>query len=164
MDIGQILGNLGFDWRVALANLVNFLVIVWILKRFAFKPIQQKIQERKDKIKKGIEDAEKSSSELQMAEQTSQKILLDARTQANGIIAGAQKESEKIVAEGKLSQEEQTKKIMTETNKSMQREKQKMLADLKSEVADLVVATTKKIIKEDITKEKQEKIISKLLQ
>ncbi len=163
MDIGQILGNLGFDWRVALANLANFLVIVWILKRFAFKPIEKIIKERKSKIEKGVEDAEKASSELQMAEQTSQKTVTEARSQANKIIAEAQKQSEKIISESKITQEEQAKQIMTDTDKSILQKKQKMMGDLKNELADLVVATTKKFLKEDMTKEKQEEIIKKLI-
>ncbi len=163
MDFGQISANLGFDWRVALANLANFLVIVWILKRFAFKPIEKIIRERKSKIEKGIEDAEKASSELQMAEQTSQKTVTEARSRANIIIATAQKESEKIISESKTLKEEQAKQIVAEANKMIQQEKQKMLGDLKNELADLVIATTKKFLKEDMTKEKQEEIIKKLI-
>jgi hypothetical protein len=75
MDIGLILANLGFDWRVALANLVNFLVIILILKYFAFKPIAKIINEREDKIKKGIEDAERAATEFQMAKQVCEKTI-----------------------------------------------------------------------------------------
>jgi len=131
MDFGQISANLGFDWRVALANLANFLVIVWILKRFAFKPIE--------------------------------KTVTEARSRANIIIATAQKESEKIISESKTLKEEQAKQIVAEANKMIQQEKQKMLGDLKNELADLVIATTKKFLKEDMTKEKQEEIIKKLI-
>jgi len=163
MDIGQILTSLGFDWRVALANLVNFLIIIWILKRFAFKPIEQKINERENKIKKGIEDAERSAAELQMAKQISEKIALETRNEANKIIAAAQKESEGIISEGKLWQEEQAKQIMAKADKSIQQEKQKMFYDLKGEVADLVISVVGKFIKEDLTKNKQEEIIKRLI-
>jgi len=163
MDIGQILGNLGFDWRVALANLANFLVIVWVLKRFAFKPIEKIIKERKSKIEKGVEDAERASSELQMAEQTSQKIAMEARSQANRIIAEAQKQSEKIISESRAAQEEQAKQIMADADKSIQQEKQKMLGDLKKELSGLVIDTTRKFLKENMTKEKQEEIIKRLI-
>ncbi|MBU4369492.1 ATP synthase F0 subunit B, partial [Patescibacteria group bacterium] len=59
MDLQRILGNLGFDWRMALANLVNFLIIFFVLKKYAFKPIKEKLEEREKKIKTGLEDAEK---------------------------------------------------------------------------------------------------------
>jgi len=163
MDIGEILGNLGFDWRVALANLANFLIIIWILKRFAFKPIAKIIKDREDKIKKGLEDAEKSATELQMAKQTSEKTALEARSEANRIIAVAQKESEKILAEAKVMQEEQAKQTIAKTDKLIQQEKQKMIQDIKQEVAGLVISATEKFIKEDLTQEKQEKIIKGLI-
>ncbi len=163
MDIGQILGNLGFDWRVALANLANFLIIVWILKRFAFKPIAKIIKEREDKIKQGIQDAEKSATELQMAKQLSEKTSLDARSEANRIIAAGQKESERVLAEAKTLQEEQAKQIIAKAEKLIEQEKQKMMQDIKQEVAGLVISATEKFIKEDLTKEKQEKIVKDLI-
>lgn len=158
MDFNQILGNLGFDWRVALANLVNFLIIFLILKHFALKPVEKIIKERRNKINKGVEDAKKSSAELQMAKQTSEKTILDARNQANKIIAAGRQESEKIIAQGRVLQEEQTKKIMEKADKIILQKKEKMMQELKSETADLVVLTAKKFVKEDITKEKREKI------
>jgi F-type H+-transporting ATPase subunit b len=163
MDFAQILGNFGFDWRIALANLVNFLIIVWILNYFAFKPINQKIKEREEKVKKGLEDAKKASSELQMAEQNSQETLLKARNEANKIIAQAQNESEKIIADAKLFQEEQTKNIIAKAEKAIQQEKQKMIQDLKKEVVDLVFVVAKKFIKNESTKEKQEEVIKRIL-
>ena len=162
MDIGQILANLGFDWRVALANLANFLVIVWILRRFAFKPIARIVKEREDKIKKGVEDARKAETELQMAKQISEKTAIEARGEANKIIASAQKESERIISESKLINEEQAKQIMAKADKAIQQEKQKMLGDLRKEVVDLVIATTESFLKEDLTKDKQEGIIKRL--
>lgn len=162
MDLGLILGNLGFDWRVALANLVNFLLILWILKRYALKPIEKAIKGREEKIKKGIEDAERASTELQMAKQTSENTILEARNEANRIIAASQKESEKIIAESRILQEEQAKQIIAKAEKSAQAEKEKMFQDLRKEVVDLVIAATGKFIKQDITKEKQEEIIKTL--
>ena len=93
MDIGLILANLGFDWRVALANLANFLIIVWILKRFAFKPIEKAIKNREDKIRKGVEDAERAATEFQMAKQTCDKTIEEAKYEANKIIASSQGQS-----------------------------------------------------------------------
>ena len=55
VNIYEILGKIGFDWQVALASLVNFLIILFVLKKFAFKPIKKLIQERQNKINEGIE-------------------------------------------------------------------------------------------------------------
>jgi len=162
MDIGQILSNLGFDWRVALANLVNFLVIVWILKRFAFNPIAKKIEEREEKIKKSIEDSNKASAELQMAKQMSEKTAMEAREQSNTIIAKAQKESERIIAMSKVHQQEQAKQIINEAEKTIKQEKQKMFSDLRGQLAELVVLTAEKFIRGNITEKEKSEITKDL--
>jgi F-type H+-transporting ATPase subunit b len=163
MDIGAILTNLGFDWRVALANLVNFLIIVWILKKFAFKPIETAIKNREDKIKKGIEDAERATTEFQMAKQVCDKMISEAKTEANKIIASSQSQSEKIIAEAKVLQDEQTKQIILKAKKLIKQEKEKMLQDLKKEVVDLVIISTEKFVKKDLKKEDQEEFIKNLI-
>ncbi len=163
MDIAQLSANLGFDWRVALANLINFLIIVWILKKFAFKPIEKAIKNREDKIKKGVEDAQRATTEFQMAKQTCEKTIMDAKEEANKIIASSQNQSEKMIAEAKALQEEQAKQIIAKTEKIVKQEKEKMFQDLKKDVAELVVLVTSKLIKEDLTKEKQEEFIKNLI-
>lgn len=163
MDIAQILGNLGFDWRIALANLVNFLLILWILKKFAFKPIEKVLKDREDKIKKGVEDAERASAEFLMAKQTCEKTIVDAKEEANKIIASSTERAEKILADAKTAQEEQTKQIVAKAKTAIQLEKDKMMQDVKKEVIELVISTSEKFIKEDLTKAKQEEFIKKLI-
>ena len=163
MDIIQILGNLGFDWRIALANLVNFLIILLILKKFAFKPIAQALKKREDKIKQGVEDAQKSSAELQMAKQSYEKSLLAARSEANRIIASAQRETDRMQASCKWQSEEEAKRIIERTDKIIQNEKQKMMQDLKKEVVILVIDATEKLTKQNISKEKHEALIKEML-
>ena len=94
MDLQRILGNLGFDWQMALANLVNFLIIFFVLKRYAFKPIKEKLEEREKKIKTGLEDAEKSATEWRMTQQTREKTLFDARKESNEIVGQANEKAE----------------------------------------------------------------------
>ena len=160
--LDQILKNFGFDWRLALANLINFLIIVWLLKRYAFKPIKKILTERENKIKKGLEDAEKSATELQLSKQTSEKILLNARNEANEIIARVNKESEQIIAEGSKTADKKTKEIVNRSKQIIEQEKQKMLTEIKNEVVDLVINVSEKIIKQK-TEQKEKELIENLL-
>lgn len=164
MDVGQIMGNLGFDWRMALANLANFLIIFWILKRYAFKPIAEKLKAREDKINKGLEDAEKAATELTMSKQKGEETVMEARSKANGIVAAAHEESEKIVAKAKADGEEKTKELLEKAKKVIEGEKIKMLAELKAEVVGLVVSAVEKIVTKEMDKESQEKLIKQMLE
>lgn len=163
MDIGQILGNLGFDWRVALANLVNFLVIIWILRKFAFKPLQEAVKNREEKIKQGVEDAVRASTELQMAKQESSRAITEAKNNANEIIATAQKESDKILSESKVAQQEKAKQIIQEAKNIIKQEKQKTMESLKNEVAELVIVTSEKFMKEELSRNKKAEITKKII-
>ena len=62
-----IIKNLGIDWKIFLAQLVNFGIVFFVLKKFAFSPIQKLLKERQSKIEKGLNDATRSASELSMA-------------------------------------------------------------------------------------------------
>ncbi len=94
----EILGKIGFDWQVALANLVNFLIIFFILRRFAWKPLKNVIEERQQKIVKGLEDAQKAATDLKMAEEIRKQKVEDAKLHANQIVSDANLKSASIIS------------------------------------------------------------------
>ena len=86
MDIAQLSANLGFDWRVALANLANFLIIVWILKRFAFKPIKAIIEKRENTIKEGLDKAKEAEERLKEVDIINKGKIKDAEIASINIV------------------------------------------------------------------------------
>lgn len=161
--MSEFLSQFGIDWKLFLSQLANFVLILVVLNFFIYKPLLKILNEREKKIKKGIEDATRATTELQMARQTSEKAILDAKVQANQIIATSQKESEKIILEGTKIQQEKVKQIIQEAKNAIQKEKEKMMHDLKSEVAELVIVTTEKFIDDNLSKDKKEEITKKLI-
>jgi F-type H+-transporting ATPase subunit b len=159
----EILGKIGFDWQVALANLVNFVIIFFVLKKFAFKPIAKIIKERQDKINKGLEDAQKAETELMMAEETRKQKITEAKKEANVIIGEAQKKSDEIVSINKEEGLKIKSSIILEGEKQIQNKKESIKSELETETANLVVDGIEKILKENLTKEQQEKYIKKVL-
>ncbi|MBU4370119.1 F0F1 ATP synthase subunit B, partial [Patescibacteria group bacterium] len=151
------------DWRMALANLVNFLIIFFVLKKYAFKPIKEKLEEREKKIKTGLEDAEKSATEWRMTQQTREKTLFDARKKANEIVGQANTKAEEIIGQSKKQAEEKTLQIIENSAKELIKQKKQMVADLKTEMADLVIATTEKVLREKVDQEKDKKFIKNFL-
>ncbi len=153
------LGNIGFDWRMALANLVNFLIIFFLLKRFVWQSLKTTLNERKAKIEKGIEDAENAEMIHERAEKEYQETLKDAEKEAFSIVGGAHTQGKEIVtlAREKALQEEAS---IREAGKSaIEREHEEMKKALKEEAVDLVMAGVEKIVKEKMTKEKDEAFI-----
>ncbi len=159
----EILGKIGFDWQVALANLVNFVIIFFVLKKFAFKPINKIIEERQSKINKGLEDAEKAETELLMAKETGDKKISEAKTEANSIIGKAQEKGDSIISLTKDEALEMKSSIIAEGEKQIERKKEGMKTELETETANLIVDGIEKILKEKLTKDQQENYIKNVL-
>jgi F-type H+-transporting ATPase subunit b len=159
----ETLSKIGFDWQVALANFVNFLIIFFILKKFAFKPINKVIKERQDKIAEGLLNAEKAKTELMMAEETGKKKINHAKIEANEIIIQAQNNANIILSS---SQEEASiikSSIIKDGQKLIQENKTLMIKELEKETANLIINSLEKILRENLTKDQQENYIKKIL-
>ncbi|MDO9579006.1 MAG: F0F1 ATP synthase subunit B [Bacteroidales bacterium] len=146
----QILGKIGFDWRMSLFSLINFLVAFWILKKFAFGPLTRVILERQKKSEETLENFEKAKSEIAMAKQTAKEIVYEGRVTINYLMSEAQNEAKQTVEIAKEKTKEETKKIIEEAKKTIEAEKEKMKESLYQETANLVSMATEKIIKDKL--------------
>lgn len=151
MDIGEILGKVGFDWQVALANLVNFLIIVIILKLFVFKPIQNVIKKRTEVIDGGLKNAEEAKDNLDKAKEERETIVNQAKKEAESIILDAR-------AEGNLSKDRieelaRLKELDILKNAEVRAGEihDKALQDVRDEAADLVVDTVQSVLEKELT-------------
>ncbi len=112
----ELLNEFGFDWRLFVAQLVNFLVIAYLFKRFLYKPVMTTLKKREDAIDQGLKDAEKASKALEKAESEKDTILEEASKEAERVLNEARnaattardeiledtrKESERIIADAK---------------------------------------------------------------
>ncbi len=158
----NILGKVGFDWQVALANLFNFLIIFFILKKFAFGPIGKLIKERQDAITKGLNDAEKNKKLLDNTEKEYEKVLLSARNEANQIIVeaknDAQAKKDKLMEDAK----KEVALILENGKKTLEIEKVKMLSEARKEIVDLVMQVSEKVLNEKVDSNYSNKVIKEL--
>ncbi len=163
MDILEILGKIGFDWRMGLANLVNFLIIFWLLKKYAFGPIAKKIKERDEKIQKGLDDATQAASEITMAKENYEKKINEAKREANLIITKASEQGKELVNQAANDAQGKAEKIISDAKNVIIKEKENMMAQVKEETVELAVEISSKILKEKLDKDKNEALIKKLV-
>lgn len=159
----EILKKLGFDWQVALANFVNFLLILFVLKRYAFAPVKKIISERQNKIREGLENAKKAEAELMMAGEKKEEIVKAAKTEAGALLAEAAEKKNEIVEKAKDKAEQEAAKILSEAGKNNEKEKQKMLKKIKEESIALVLDSAEKFLKEKMGGPENEKYVKELL-
>lgn len=148
MEILEILGKIGFDWQVAFANLVGFLIIFWILKKYAFHPLEKTIEERQKKIASGLENAKEAEEKLRLATDEKEDIVKEARAEARRIVEEARTERQNILDKVKNEAEEEALLIKDKALKEIGREEEKMSKRLREEAREVVIAGVEKILGE----------------
>ena len=159
----ELIKTFGIEWKLLIAQIINFFVLFFLLKRYAYKPILKMLEDRKDKIEKGLKDAEASQKKLMEIETKEKAVLTEARKQAQEIIAKAEevavKNKEEIIVAAKV----QSEKILSDSAKKIETEKTLMFQEVKKQIAQLVVAATGKIIDEKMDASKDKTLIEKAI-
>lgn len=149
---------LGIDFKLIIAQIFNFLVLLFVLKKFLYKPLLKIFAERKAKIEEGLVNSEKIKKELEEIESGKQKILLAAQKEAADLILEqrkfAQKEKEEIIEEARIKAGEEVKKGMALAKVEME----KARGELKKEAITIAESLTKKILL-GLSQEEQHKLI-----
>ncbi len=155
---------LGLDWKLFIAQLINFSIVLFVLWKWAFKPLGAKLQERTEKIEKSLKDAEEISRQKEEAEKfriaEMEKTGRQAQEMLNKAEAAAAALKEEIVGEAKA----QAQKLLEQVKKQGQSEKEKMLGEFKAEAAELVVSVTEKIILSRLDKKSDAEFIKKSIE
>lgn len=159
----DILGNIGFDWHVALANIANFLIIFFVLKKFAFGPIRKVLSERVEKIRTGVENATRAETALTMAGEERKRILSGADKDASNIIASANRSGEDIMVHAKTAAEAEAVSILEKTRMKLLREKEEMESAVNEKIVDVILMGAEKVLREEIDRERGEKLIKRML-
>lgn len=159
----DILGNIGFDWPVALANFVNFLIIFYILKRFAFGPISKVLAERRAKIEQGLEDAKRSETELMLAGVERKKILTKAEGEAEELVTKAREAESKFMAAAREKGRDEVKEMLRGAHEQIDLDRKAMRREMAKETADLVVSGVEKVLRERMTDKDDQAYIKKIM-
>ena len=148
-----------FIWQV-----VIFVGLIFLLKKFAWKPILDAVNEREQGIKNALESAENARNEMQNLQADNQRILQEARAERDAMLKDAREMKEKMVADAKNEAQEQGQKMIDQAKAAIESEKNAAMADLKSQVATLSLSIAEKLLKEELSnKESQTKLVDQLL-
>jgi len=151
------------DWRLFIAQVINFAIVFSVLYWFAFKPLAKVMAERTSKIAKSLDDAKKVEEKLSETQVEFNKAIAEAKKQANSILEKAAADADiKKQAEIKRAKEE-IGQIINQEKQKMQTEKAATLKEIKKEVADLVVASVEKVLSEKMDEKKDKEIIKKII-
>lgn len=155
--------SLGIDLKLLIAQVVNFIIVMLLLWKFAYTPVLKMLNDRKEKIAQGITDSEEAAKSLAKAEDEASKIRQKAYDDAKEILKNAKEAAE---SEGKglvnkaTEQADRTVKSAKEEAASL---KDKTMSEAKKEISDVIIIALDKIVGKELTAEQKTKLTSKAI-
>ncbi len=143
---------------------VAFLVVLFILKKFAWKPILKALKDREDHIEESLQLADKVKTEMKELQASNEKLLVEARTERDNMLKEARETHSAIVNEAKGKASEEADKMIAAARLAIHNEKMAALTELKNEVGKLSLEIAEKLVRHDLKdNEDQNKLVEKLL-
>jgi len=148
----------GVDWPHFLAQLITFLIVLWVLKRFAYKPLLDLLEERKRRIAESMAQAEQIKQELAKARETREKILAEANQQAQQLIDEARAAAARLGDQRLQQAIAQAEQLIAKAREATELDRARMMAELKREIGRLVIETTAKVTGKVLTPQDQQRL------
>ena len=143
---------------------VLFVALIFLLKKFAWKPILDAVNEREEGIKNALQSAESAKKEMQNLKSDNEKLLADARAERDALMKEAREIKDKMINDAKAEAQAAGEKMIAQAKASIESEKNAAMADLKSQVATLSLSIAEKVLKDELSnKEAQTKLVEKML-
>lgn len=161
--MGEVLTSFGIDGKLFLAQIINFVLLLVVLWKFAYKPLLKTMEERTEKIESGLKNAEKQEAAVKKAEEEFEKRVQEAKQEAQSIVKKAEEFGKKMRKEMVESAEQEKEKIIVSGKKAVEQEKEKSLTEIKQKTADLVIMATEKILEEKVDEKKNKQLVEKAI-
>ncbi|MGZ8900237.1 MAG: F0F1 ATP synthase subunit B [Limisphaerales bacterium] len=149
----------GFNTSLFISQVISFLIVAFLLHRFAYKPILKVLEQRREEIAQGLANAEQIKKQLADAEVSRQKTLSDANTQAIKLIEEARAVAAKVQETETQRAIATAEQIIAKAREATALDHQRMLAELRKEVGQLVVRTTAQVAGKVLTMEDQKRLV-----
>lgn len=148
-----------FIWQV-----VIFVGLIFLLKKFAWKPILDAVNDREEGIKNALLSADNARKEMQNLQADNQRILQEARMERDSLLKDAREMKDKMVADAKNEAQAQGQKMIEQAKAAIESEKNAAMAELKQQVSTLSLEIAEKLLIDELSnKEAQVKLVEKML-
>lgn len=160
----ELLKNFGFEPIMFLAQIVNFLILVYIFRRFLYLPILKVLSAREEKIKQGLKDAEQAHLELIEAEKDKDEIIRKAGKEAEKILEDTQKAAEELRDTILAEAQKNAEKFMHDARTQMKAQGEELETQIKSQTIDAASRILNTVLEQTFTQEEKAKIMRRSIQ
>jgi F-type H+-transporting ATPase subunit b len=144
-------------------TLIAFIVVLVILKKFAWKPILKSLKDREENISAAIASAEKIKAEMSQLKNENETLLAKAREERASLLKDAKDTADKMVADARDKAKAEYDRILTDAQAAIEQQKNKALAEVKNQVGSLVIEVAEKVLRKELAnKAEQENYIKQL--
>ena len=148
-----------FIWTI-----LTFLVLVFLLRRFAWGPLLEALERRQQTIAAAVEDARRTREELERVQRESAQVLTDARREAESILTRARADAERFREDLRTKAAAEAANITRNAERQIQQETARAIGQLRQEAIDLSVAIASKLLRRTVTREDNERLIQDVIQ
>lgn len=143
---------------------VTFLILLFLLGKFAWKPILNAVKEREESIENALNSAAKARQEMEQLKSDNEKILIEARQERDAMLKEARQIKEEMIAEAKGKASQEADRLISQAREQIENEKMRAVTDLKNVVGQMSVEIAEKILLQELSsKDKQMEMIENQL-
>jgi len=162
--MSELLFNLGIEWKILAMQIVNFAILLFILQRFAYKPIVKMLDTRREEIEKAKKHASEIDARIRTIEEAKESALAEARKESTALIhkaeANATQAAEKIVSDAKA----QALSAAAVEHKKLEQEREKLREDLRKEIGETVAVAIERSVGDILDKGAKDKLLTQALE
>jgi F-type H+-transporting ATPase subunit b len=156
-------GFLGLTLPSFVGQLINFLILLGLLTFFGYKPIRNMLDERSDRIRLSMEQAEATKTEYEQAQVEAEKQISKARDAGQSIIAQAAQAGNRLKEEARQEARKEAQAIVEKARNELERERDKIVDELRKEFVDTAILAAERVLSETLDKGKHRRLIEKTL-
>ena len=155
--MNELFSKLGIDWRLLLAQMINFGILVFVLTKFLYRPMLKLLDERRQKIAEGLAQAEEAAKARRETEEWRKLEEQKLRQEADRILAEAKTQGEALQENITAKAFEEANRIREQTRKDLERERQRVFQEAQKELAGLAIFAAEKVLERSMSDEDTKK-------
>jgi F-type H+-transporting ATPase subunit b len=158
------MSDIGIDWHVLLAQLINFGLLFGLLFIVAYKPLRRMLDQRSARIKESMEQTERIKEQLAQTQEQVKAQMMDARREGQAILAQAAQMGERLKEEARQEAKQEAEAIVVRARAEIEHERDAAIAQLRNQFVDLAIAAAEKVVSEILDREKHRRLIEEVLE
>jgi F-type H+-transporting ATPase subunit b len=157
--LGEALGELGINPVFLLSQIVNFLILFVALRVFLWKPLTQRLDARREMLRKQREDAEATAEARAQIEEERARVLADAQAEAKEVLAEARSQAQEIIDQAHVEARERVEQELADARQAAEEERDRLLGRMREQIATLAIAAAHKLVEEALDEQRQRALV-----